>query len=182
MTIDADVFHFINQSLSNPAFDAFFPWYTNFQRTREFQFFILPVLLSALFYFFRFRGVAALAIGSLLTWLNDLFISAIIKPLFLRPRPYETLNDVILRTSKPASSSFPSGHAADSFFLASFLTVLYPRLWPVYYLLAFLIAVSRVYLGVHYPGDVTAGALIGSLLGLLAGNGVKRLSRRMELK
>jgi undecaprenyl-diphosphatase len=174
--MDAALFRFINHTLENPAFDVFFPWWTNIQRTATFQFALLPLILIATYYAFRWRGPAILALGALLTWAVDVLVSGLVKPLILRPRPFEALSDAIVRIPKPASTSFPSGHSTDAFFLASFLAVLYPRLWPLYYTVAVLIAFSRVYLGVHYPGDVLAGAVIGAGLGVFAASSLKRLS------
>jgi undecaprenyl-diphosphatase len=59
------------------------------------------------------------------------------------------------------SSSFPAGHAATAFAGATLLSYVAPRAAPGFLLLAAAIGFSRVYVGVHYPGDVAAGALIG---------------------
>jgi undecaprenyl-diphosphatase len=61
----------------------------------------------------------------------------------------------------PTTSSFPSGHAATSFACAYVLARAAPRFAILFYVLAALIAFSRSYVGVHYPLDVIAGALIG---------------------
>lgn len=61
----------------------------------------------------------------------------------------------------PSTFSFPSGHATVAFACATVLALAVPRLrWPLYALAA-LIAFSRVYVGVHYPGDTVAGAVLG---------------------
>jgi undecaprenyl-diphosphatase len=73
----------------------------------------------------------------------------------------------------PTTSSFPSGHALSSFACAFVLTRLAPRLAAPAFALAALIAMSRVYVGVHYPLDILVGAVLGvvvaiALLRLLA--------------
>ena len=70
--------------------------------------------------------------------------------------------------------SFPSGHTATSFACAVVLASLAPRLRVPLFVLAALIAFSRLYNGDHFPLDVLAGALLGSLVGVV----VLRLSRR----
>jgi undecaprenyl-diphosphatase len=77
----------------------------------------------------------------------------------------------------PHSKSFPSGHAATSFACATVLAVLAPRAAPFLYVLAFAIAYSRLYVGVHWPLDVVAGALIGVVTALLLLAAARRLSR-----
>lgn len=67
----------------------------------------------------------------------------------------------------PHSDSFPSGHAATAFAGATVLAALLPRAAPAFYLLAVAIAYSRLYVGVHFPLDVAAGAAIGAATALL---------------
>ncbi len=72
---------------------------------------------------------------------------------------------------KPISSSFTSSHATNHFGIAAFLYYSLKDIfgkWPrIFFLWAFLIGYAQVYVGVHYPGDIIAGALIGILLGYL---------------
>ena len=85
--------------------------------------------------------------------------------------------------SLPLTSSFPSGHATVAFACATVLALAVPRLrWPLFALAA-LIAFSRVYVGVHYPLDVLAGAVLGVTFGFAvryAGAGIRRVARRIE--
>ena len=71
--------------------------------------------------------------------------------------------------AKPADASFPSGHSGASFAAATAIFPWVPRRYGVPLLiLAALIALSRLYVGVHFPTDVLAGTVIGILLGLAA--------------
>ncbi len=105
---------------------------------------------------------------------------AALKPLFNRPRPYQTYPD--LRTPNGVLEhdllSFPSGHAAVSFAAATALADYNPALaWPAYGLAA-LISYSRIYNGMHYPSDVLAGALVGFGVGKFTRWGLDQINGR----
>jgi undecaprenyl-diphosphatase len=78
-----------------------------------------------------------------------------------RDRPPAVILDPKPLMEVPTTSSFPSGHAATGFACALVLARFAPRLTVPLFVLAALIAFSRVYVGVHYPFDVLAGALLG---------------------
>ena len=78
------------------------------------------------------------------------------------------------------SSSFPAGHGATAFAGAVLLSVVAPRLAPFLLVLATLIGVSRVYVGVHYPTDVLAGAVLGAAVGAVAAYVVVRTGLTSE--
>lgn len=89
------------------------------------------------------------------------------KYLFERARPHMRDSGIAPLIKTPSSSSFPSGHSATAAAGAITLSAVYPPLTPVFVLCGLLVCLSRIYLGVHYPLDVLAGALIGTLVSVV---------------
>ena len=84
------------------------------------------------------------------------------KYLFNRARPFISDTEIAPLIKTPSSSSFPSGHSATAAAGAITLSAVYPSFAPALLLSGALVALSRIYLGVHYPFDVLAGLLIGT--------------------
>lgn len=82
---------------------------------------------------------------------------------FNRPRPFVTYPDIV-KKSDGGSPSFPSGHTSFAFATATSLSIAWPKWYVIVpsYAYASLVGYSRMYLGVHYPSDVLAGAIVGS--------------------
>lgn len=100
--------------------------------------------------------------------LEALVCNLMLKPLVARVRPYDLNPAVQLLLKAPADYSFPSGHTGASFAAATALFCQKSRLWIPAAILSVLIAFSRMYLYVHYPTDVLAGAALGIITGWLA--------------
>lgn len=84
-----------------------------------------------------------------------------LKPLFARARPYEVDDTISVIDAKSTTRSFPSGHAAMAVAGALAGSRLLPYAAWVWWPLAATIAVSRVYIGVHWPSDVVGGVIVG---------------------
>ena len=87
-----------------------------------------------------------------------------LKQVINRPRPYVTYPDLLTPYKNEVSPSFPSGHTSIAFATATALTLKYPKWYVIVpsYVWACSVGYSRVNLGVHYPSDVLAGALLGA--------------------
>jgi undecaprenyl-diphosphatase len=112
------------------------------------------------------RDLREFALTLLVTIAATSGIVASIKAMTGRVRPCHALDWVHpILAAVPTDPSFPSGHAAGSFACAAFLLAKHRRLGIALFALAIAVAASRVALGVHYPSDVMAGALLGSMVG-----------------
>jgi undecaprenyl-diphosphatase len=100
------------------------------------------------------RALATLVISHLIVQL--------VKRTVGRPRPGRVLGDVAL-VAEPDQFSFPSGHAAAAMSVAIVYSFAFPALASVLIPIAMLVGISRVCLGVHYPGDVLIGQIIAAL-------------------
>lgn len=107
-------------------------------------------------------GILALAALTLSATLGD----GLLKHLIQRPRPYTAFPGVRLLVDELTTYSFPSGHAASSFTAAVVLNKYLKKFSPIFWIAAILIAFSRLYLFMHYPSDIVAGAVLGLLCGM----------------
>jgi undecaprenyl-diphosphatase len=105
-----------------------------------------------------------------------------LKEFFERLRPCNVLSDVLTPNGCNGTFSFPSNHALNNFAAAMFFYKLFPKLKLVLFITASLVAVSRVYLGLHYPSDILGGAIIGLAFGYIFASGVLSIEKYLEAR
>jgi membrane-associated phospholipid phosphatase len=94
----------------------------------------------------------------------------LVKALVRRSRPVFRVTQTRIVGYRAIGRSFPSGHTSQAFFMATLMApYFHTGIWAVLllYAIALLVAVTRMYVGAHYPRDVLAGAILGSAWGLL---------------
>jgi len=160
--IDVQVFFFINKTLANPVTDFFMPFITDINHWKIFYVIMFLYLMIGAGKKGRIVGISLL----LLVAASDQLSSNLIKYSVERIRPCNVLPGVHMLVNCTQSFSFPSSHAVNNFAGAVFLSHFYPKFRISFYIGAFLMAISRVFVGVHYPSDVFGGIIIGIVVGL----------------
>ena len=117
------------------------------------------------------------------TFLVNAFITTALKHAIKRKRPFETYSDIDQATSS-LGKSFPSGHTSIAFATATSLSVAYPKWYVIApsFVWAGAVGYSRMHLGVHYPSDVFAGAIIGSGSAYLSYKANKWINKKRSRK
>ncbi len=163
--MDKNLLIFINRSLSNPVFDFIMPL---FDRSANF---VIPLLIVWIILLVKDRkNRLRLAVLIPLVIILCDQTGSFIKGFELRMRPWYGLgSDVIhhLGSSGGKHKSFPSNHAANIAGVAVIFSWLYHKYKSLFWSIAGLIMFSRIYIGVHYPADVMAGAVIGVGYGMM---------------
>jgi undecaprenyl-diphosphatase len=167
---DQNLFLIIN-GLHSPFFDFLMYWFSD-------KYIWVPLYAFLLFLMFRENRNhfwLVLLMVALLVTLTDQISVKLFKDVFMRLRPcHEPALDGMVRTlygQCGGKYGFVSSHATNTFGVAVFtglvLTIRYKWIIPVMLAWAGLVSYSRIYLGVHYPGDVITGALTGAMTGYL---------------
>lgn len=172
-SIDLSIFYFFNHTISAPFLDKFFGLITNVNN----WFITYIVLLGVSFAYGGKRGKLAILGVLLLILVTDQTGYRILKEFFERARPCMALGDALTPLGCTGTYSFPSNHALNNFAAAMFFYRLFPKLKWILFIAASLVAISRVYLGLHYPSDILGGAVIGLAFGYIFAEGVLRLEK-----
>jgi membrane-associated phospholipid phosphatase len=177
LQLDRHLFYFINHHLSN----AFFDWIMPLMRNPRFWIPLYIFIIAFSIWRYKKRGAILVLMLALAAGFADFTSASLIKKQVQRDRPCRdavTSKTVISRVPCGTGYSFPSTHATDHFALAIFLCLAFGRKWkwviPLAILWAALICFAQIYVGVHFPVDVTAGAIYGGLVGWLFFAGFKK--------
>lgn len=191
LKLDYFLFKLINIHFSNKFLDIIFSF---FHHAHKNVYIVIPIFFLLLLIIYKDKlnrfSLLLLLPGIILT---DQ-IGRGIKNLEIRERPYIQMSNVNLlvdvnlnadgsyKITKSSKKSFPSNHAANIFFIFSFLTFIYPRNKKYFFTIALLISISRIYVGVHYPLDVLIGTIIGLIISYLIQKVSKRLIRQRIIR
>ncbi|MFA5833099.1 MAG: phosphatase PAP2 family protein [Bacteroidota bacterium] len=164
-SIDVAIFFFINHTIANPILDWIMPFLTDLNKQK-------PILIAAgvwmLYVIWKGGQTGRITVGILIITIifSDQLNSSFIKEIFGRIRPCRTLDGVRMLVDCGGGLSFPSTHAVNNFAGATVISHFYSKQKWYWYTFAVLVALSRPYVGVHYPSDILAGGILGFGIGL----------------
>lgn len=169
--LDLQILHFIH-GFSSPALDSFMKAVTYFG---EYKIMFALVAVLSIYKGTRHFGIQACIAQFFQAALGPVLLKLLVQ----RPRPFLVDPTIELIVKGPKSYSFPSGHSCTIFAFA--FTLFFSDVDKKWKLLAFaiglLVAISRIYLQVHYPTDVLTGFFVGALAGVLGKIGIKHLEK-----
>lgn len=167
LNLDQSLFQWINQIAVSSWADVFFPWITDLHKTIWFQGLVYPLLFILFVYKFQKKGIIVFLMGVLCVGFSDLAGNHLFKKNIERPRPFTVSKLNTIQRTNAHGYSFVSNHSTNMFAFATYTSRMIPSATIPTFLIASIVAYSRVYNGVHYPSDVIVGALMGSLWGFL---------------
>ncbi len=145
----------INDKMKNKYLDIFMYKVTDLGGAIFSSLFALTLLI------FGNSKIKLIAIEALIVLTISQIIVQVVKKLLGRERPYVIIEKLNTFGIDLSDYSFPSGHTTASFSIATTLALNLPALTSIVFIMATIIAMSRIYLGVHYPTDVAAGIILG---------------------
>lgn len=186
--LDRRLFLYLNNNLHYDFLNTFFSFMTYRWNA------VIPVIFLLVYLIYKEKTKSwYLILGLVLAVVfADQLTSSVFKPLFGRLRPCKDLSGVYYWTKKhgwrltddlhryKSSFSFVSGHSANPAAIATFLYFYYPKSLWIFAPIAFLIAYSRIHVGVHYPADIIGGIIVGIFCGFLAKYCIELLRRKVQ--
>lgn len=183
INFDKDLFYFLNSTIANPVFDTIMPIITKGR-------YWMPIYILLFLYLIFFNhlkilknegiklnsnyfknlikynkvGFAIAILLALSVILADQISANFIKDIVGRLRPCRELDNINLLVHCGSGKSFPSAHATNNFAAAVILSHFFHKNRYYFFSIATIVALSRVFVGVHYPIDITAGAILGVAL------------------
>ncbi len=173
--LDKILFWLVNSELANPVTDFIMPIITSDYVLRII--YAVSIMLILWKGNVRLRWISLFSVVTMV--LADQISSNILKELFERPRPCQLMSDLRLLIDCGRGFSMPSSHAANSFAQAALFGTLISKTRWYMIMGAGLISISRVFVGVHYPGDVLAGTILGLVIGLLVAGLFSRFEKKV---
>ncbi|WP_243291112.1 phosphatase PAP2 family protein [Bacillus sp. FJAT-47783] len=159
--VECKLFKYVNQYFEKKCLNFYFRNITHIGGAT------FTILLSLLFIVFAEHPLKSVALASGAALLFSHIPVAIIKKLYPRKRPYIALQDAKILKNPLQDHSFPSGHTTAIFSLVTPYILFMPELFIIILPIAFSVALSRIYLGLHYPSDVLVGMFLGSCTGVI---------------
>jgi undecaprenyl-diphosphatase len=159
-TIDTWLFLRLNADVANGFFDLVMPYYTNIHYWR----WPIIVSLAALAVFGGGKGRSVVLMALITLTITDQLSSTYLKPWIGRQRPCHVVEGARFITGCGHSLSMPSGHATNTMAAAILFGLLYRRLLILLLTLSLTVSYSRIYLGIHYPGDILVGWIVGGTI------------------
>jgi undecaprenyl-diphosphatase len=160
MNIDLSIFNLVNQFAGRWAWLDYCAMFC-----ADMLGYVL-IFVLVLFLAINYRKYWKMVLEAIIAAVFTRFVlTTIIRWLWFRPRPFVALNFLPLIEQSPKEGAFPSGHASFFFALSTIVYFYNKKAGAVFYVASFLIIISRVFVGVHWPSDILAGALLGILMG-----------------
>ena len=170
-SFETEILKFINQTISNSFLDGIFVFVSEVGNKG-----ILWIIITVIFLMFNKTRKAGICCA--ISLIMCLAVgNGILKPVIGRIRPYDFDTSLKIIIPMLSDASFPSGHTLAAFAFASSASIHLRKYRLVFFAAATLMGISRIYLCVHYPTDVIAGAVIGYGFGIISNKICERFIR-----
>lgn len=167
---DFEILFFIKDHIRNGVFDVIVPFYTNLGDDGIIWIALGVILLIPK----KTRKCGVLVLAALLVML--ITNNIILKNLIARPRPCATYPELVELVKIPHSYSFPSGHTVSAMAVAFTIFFQNKKFGIITLVFAFLMGLSRLYVGVHFPTDVFGGIIVGFVIALAVYSAEKKIT------